>query len=64
MNASRIGILQEALRKQGLECAFLVPGPNLRYLTGLQLEAFERVILGIMPTADDPRFYVPQLEAD
>ncbi len=64
MNASRIGILQEALRKQGLECAFLVPGPNLRYLTGLQLEAFERVILGIMPPAGDPVFVVPQLEAD
>jgi hypothetical protein len=46
VNASGIGILQEALREQGVGCAFLVPGPNLRYLTGLQLEAFERVILG------------------
>jgi len=64
MNASRIGILQEALREEGLGCAFLVPGPNLRYLTGLQLEAFERVILGIVPPAGGLAFVVPQLEAD
>jgi len=64
MNASRIGILQGALREQGLECAFLVPGPNLRYLTGLQLQGFERVILGIVPLAGDLAFVVPQLEAD
>jgi Xaa-Pro dipeptidase len=64
MNASRIGILQEALREQGLGCTFLVPGPNLRYLTGLQLEAFERVILGIVPPVGDLAFVVPQLEAD
>jgi Xaa-Pro dipeptidase len=64
MNASRIGILQEALREQGFGCAFLVPGPNLRYLTGLQLEAFERVILGIVPPTGDLAFVVPQLEAD
>ncbi len=63
MNASRIGILQEALREQGLGCAFLVPGPNLWYLTGLQLEAFERVILGIVPPAGRLAFVVPQLEA-
>jgi len=64
MNASRIGILQEALREEGLGCAFLVPGPNLWYLTGLQLEAFERVILGIVPPAGGLAFIVPQLEAD
>lgn len=64
MNASRIRILQEALLEQGLSCAFLVPGPNLQYLTRLQLEAFERVILGIVPRAGDIAFVVPQLEAD
>ena len=64
MNASRIGIFQEALLEQGLGCAFLVPSPNLRYLTGLQLEAFERVILGIVPPSGDLAFVVPQLEAD
>lgn len=64
MNASRIVTLQRALRDQGLACAFLVPGPNLKYLTGLQLEAFERVILGIVPPYGDPAFIVPQLEAD
>jgi len=57
-------MLQEALREQGLGCAFLVPGPNLWYLTGLQLEAFERVILGIVPPAGGLAFIVPQLEAD
>lgn len=64
MNASRIAILQHAVRDQGLACTFLVPGPNLRYLTGLQLEAFERVILGIVPPVGDLAFVVPQLEAD
>ncbi len=64
MNASRIGVLQQTLSREGLECAFLVPGPNLYYLTGLKLQAFERVILGIVPPTGNPAFVVPQLEAD
>lgn len=64
MNASRIRILQDRIRSSGLGCAILVPGPNLEYLTDLKLEAFERVILGIVAPAGDPAFVVPKLEAD
>lgn len=64
MNASRIRILQDRIRSCGLGCAILVPGPNLGYLTDLKLEAFERVILGIIAPVGDPVFVVPKLEAD
>lgn len=64
MSTSRIKALQEGLRSHGLSCAFLVPGPNLRYLTGLNLEAFERMILMAVPVIGDPAFIVPELEAN
>ena len=48
--------------ERDLDLAVLVPGPNLRYLTGLTTRPSERLFLGIVPRVGAPRFLVPALE--
>jgi len=49
-------------QQQGLAALALVPGPNMRYLTGAQMHASERIILGLMAPGQKPVFVVPSFE--
>jgi Xaa-Pro dipeptidase len=41
----------------------IVPGANLRYLTGLEMHPSERVTLALFPVGAKPAFVLPELEA-
>lgn len=62
---TRIGNLQELLRRSSLRGAALVSGANLAYLTGLHLPAMERLTLLLVPAAADHpiALVLPTLEA-
>lgn len=46
----------------GLDCVALVPGPNLRYLSGLPLFMSERPIVALYPLEGRPALLLPELE--
>ncbi len=56
----RLITLQSA---QALDCVVLVPGPNLRYLTGLTMHLSERPTLAFFPTQGSPALLLPLLES-
>jgi len=62
MAHARLERLCEELRILGVGCAVLVPGPNLFYLTGLRLEASERLTLAFIPAEGQPALLLPLLE--
>ena len=55
----RLHALQQAA---GLDCVALVPGPNLRYLSGLDLFMSERPIVALYPLDGRPALLLPELE--
>ncbi|OIR11283.1 MAG: hypothetical protein BEU05_00885 [Marine Group III euryarchaeote CG-Bathy2] len=58
----RLAQLREAMADAGLELLALVPGPNLRYLTGLQFHLSERPLLLLVPRRRRPVMVLPELE--
>lgn len=56
----RVG--QEAA-KAGLRGVIVVPGPNLRYLTGVESFLMERPFMLMVPAAGTPQLVIPTLEA-
>jgi Xaa-Pro dipeptidase len=56
--------LQKELQGAGISCAVVMPGPNLRYLTGLQMKPSERMTLTFFPMngAEIPALLLPLLE--
>jgi Xaa-Pro aminopeptidase len=61
--ASRIQRAQEALRAEGVDALVVSPGPDLRYLTGYDAKALERLTALVLPVDGDPVLVVPILEA-
>jgi len=59
---SRLERLRQALDGAGLAALALVPGPNLRYLTGLAMHPSERLTLAVLPLAETPVLLLPALE--
>ncbi len=49
-------------RDAGLDCVALVPGPNLRYVSGLTLFMSERPIVAFYPVDGRPVLLLPELE--
>lgn len=56
--------LQKELEAAGIACAVVMPGPNLRYLTGLQMKSSERMALAFFPRDmnQKPALLLPALE--
>jgi Xaa-Pro dipeptidase len=66
MNAtyqSRLDRLFRAQQEQQLDLLAIVPGANLRYLTGLEMHPSERVTLALFPIMGAAAFVLPELEA-
>jgi len=55
--------LRERLAEAGLDGAVVVPGPNLRYFTGVESLLLERPFMMLVPAEGRPRLVAPKLEA-
>ena len=53
---------QEKLRENGFDWAFLVPGSNFFYLTGIEMDPLERLTALIVPSETDPTIVCPAFE--
>jgi Xaa-Pro dipeptidase len=53
---------QEKLREKELKWAFLVPGPNFFYLTGIEMDPLERLTAAIIPSDNSPTIICPAFE--
>jgi Xaa-Pro aminopeptidase len=58
----RLALVQEATAARGLGAVLLTPGPDLRYVTGYDAIALERLTCLVVPAAGDPCLVVPRLE--
>jgi len=59
----RLKRLARAQREGRLDVMAIVPGANLRYLTGLEMHPSERITLALFPLDAPPRLLLPGLEA-
>jgi len=64
MPQKRLVRLFQAMQREGLTLTAIMPGPNLRYLTGLSFHMMERPIIGLFPLNARPHFILPELEAE
>jgi len=62
MSQDRIARLQAELKKRQVDCLALVPGFNLRYMTGLEFHLMERATILFIPAEGAPVFALPSLE--
>lgn len=59
---SRIGKVRQAAHVGGVDAVLVTPGSDLRYLTGYDAKALERLTCLVIPIAADPVIVVPNLE--
>ena len=60
---ARAARLREGLAKKGLEGVVVVPGPNLRYLTGVDSLLLERPFILLVPAEGEAHLVAPALES-
>ena len=58
----RLEAAQQAASGQGLDALLITPGPDLRYLTGYDAIALERLTCLVLPANGDPSLVAPHLE--
>jgi Xaa-Pro aminopeptidase len=58
----RLRTAQQATAAAGLDALLLTPGADLRYLTGYDAHALERLTCLVLPASGDPVLVVPALE--
>jgi Xaa-Pro aminopeptidase len=63
MRTEKITTLRNAMKEAGVNFVALIPGSNLKYLTGFTPMLTKRVALGLFPLSGDPVFVLPSLEA-
>jgi Xaa-Pro dipeptidase len=61
--ASRLRNLARAQQDGHVDLVAIVPGANLRYLTGLEMHTSERITLALFPVDGKPLLVLPVLEA-
>lgn len=62
MNPDRLARLRQALDAADLGALALLPGPNLRYLTGLDFHLHERPMVALFLPEGPPHLVLPDLE--
>jgi Xaa-Pro dipeptidase len=60
---ARIDDLKRLADANGLDAVALMPGPNLRFVSGLSFHLSERPIMAIVPVNGTPAIVLPALEA-
>jgi len=63
MNPERLARLTDQIVAHGFDGLALMPGPNMFYVSGIQVHVSERPILLFIPADDDPAIIIPTLEA-
>lgn len=63
MSASRLEAIRGQMRRQGADCLALLPGPNMRYVTGISFQLLERPFVLFIPVDAEPVLVMPTLEA-
>jgi Xaa-Pro aminopeptidase len=61
--SKRMNRLRVALEEEGLRGVVVVPGPNMRYLTGINSMLLERPFMLLVPVDGDVNLVAPELEA-
>jgi len=61
--AKRAEGLRKELKEEGLRGAVIVPGPNMRYLTGVNSLLLERPFMLLVPAEGEPQLVAPTLES-
>jgi len=64
VNHIRVQRMVERARSQGLEAIVIVPGPNMFYLTGLEMHLSERPAMLFFPSQGEPFAFCPAFEAE
>jgi Xaa-Pro dipeptidase len=64
VNQQRVARLVERARAQGLEAIVIMPGPNMYYLTALEMHLSERPALLFFPAHGEPFAFCPAFEAE
>ena len=62
MSNDRITRLQAELKTRQIDCLALIPGFNMRYVTGLEFHLMERAVILFIPAEGKPVFALPSLE--
>ncbi|MDH4137393.1 MAG: Xaa-Pro peptidase family protein [Anaerolineae bacterium] len=64
MLTQRLENVRQQLNAQGIDCLALVPGFNLRYLTGMDFMLLERPFIAFIPADEttEPVLVIPELE--
>src|SRR5262245_35697286 len=62
MLSDRFTHLQAELKNRQIDCMVLIPGYNLRYVTGLEFHLMERATIFFIPAEAPPVFVLPGLE--
>jgi len=61
--AGRLQRLRDGLKRTGLDGAVMVPGPNMRYFTGVNSLLLERPFMLLVPADGEVHLVAPALEA-
>jgi Xaa-Pro aminopeptidase len=61
--SKRVKRLRSALEEEGLRGVIIVPGPNMRYFTGVNSMLLERPFMLLVPVKGDANLVAPELEA-
>lgn len=64
MNELRVTRMVERAMAQGLEAVVIMPGPNMFYLTGLDMHLSERPAMLFFPVSGEPFAFCPAFEAE
>jgi len=62
MLIERLSHIQTELKRRQIDCMALIPGYNLRYITGLEFHLMERSVILFIPAEGAPVFVLPTLE--
>jgi Xaa-Pro dipeptidase len=62
MYPQRLERLQKVLQDRQIDCLAVVPGANMRYLTGIDFHLMERPTVLFIPAQSQPLFVLPTLE--
>src|SRR5436190_23936400 len=57
----RLEKARRRLAEEGLDGLLLAPGPDLRFLTGFEVYAGERLVALLLPREGEPLFLVPEM---
>ena len=62
LTQKRLEQVRQKLQKNGVDCLALIPGSNLRWLTGFDFGLMERALVLFIPAEQEPVLVIPVLE--